>query len=172
MGLHYSRRSWNLEGNGKPRMIELQEADSLQNVKKIYPLLGEQVDHYWNEISAGLKECPGYYDLYTPEWTYIAVKTGRLQVWALSDGAIRGIVVTQICAFPRKRVFEIMAIYGIEMLQFFSEMQDVFMWFAEKNGCEEISAICRPGLQRLLKGFGAESRQIVLRRAVISQGAQ
>lgn len=141
-------------------------------IKKVFPLLGEQIDHYWPQIEEGLKECPWYWDFYDGEWTYIGLKTGRLQVWALSDGIIRGIVLTQILSFPRKRVFEIVAIYGVDMLEFFNEMQDVFMWFAKENKCDTIQAVCRPGLQRLLKGFGAESVQIVLRREVSVQGAQ
>lgn len=152
-------------------MIQVQE-ESLRNIKKVFPLLGEQIDWYWPQIVEGLKECPGFYDYFSPEWAYAGLKTGRLQVWALSDGAIRGIVITQFVEYPRQRVFEIIAIFGIDMLEFFSEMEDVFEQIARKNNCTMISAVCRPGLQRLLRNFKAETTKMVLRRAVSQKGEQ
>lgn len=152
-------------------MMNLQEED-LQSIKRIYLLQGEQIDFYWGEIIEGLKACPGYFDYYNAEWTWEQVKTGHLLVWALSDGAIRGIVLTRISLFPKQKVFEILALYGLEMLTFFAEMEDVFMKIAQSYGCETIRANCRPGLKRLLKNFHVEHESMVLSRRVPQIGEQ
>lgn len=153
-------------------MLDLEEISSGTPIKRVYLLSGEMLDYYWNDIIAGLKDCPGYFDYYTPEWTYEQVKTGHLLVWSLSDGSIRGIVLTRVLIFPKQRVFHILAIYGMDMLDFFSEMEDVFMKIAQDFQCQTISALCRPGLKRLLKNFRAEEESITLRREVPRIGVQ
>lgn len=149
-----------------------QELGTNAAIKKVFPLLGDQIDHYWPQVCGGLSDCPGWWDFYTPEWTYTSLKMGRLTLWALSDGAIRGIVLTQILEFPRQRVFEIVALFGIDMLYFFKEMEDVFEYIAQENKCGFIQAICRPGLQRMLKDFHPETTKMLLRRAVTYRGNQ
>lgn len=148
-------------------MTELQEeVEPSVGVKRLYLLSQEQIDHYWHDIIEGLKACPHYFEYFTPEWTYWEVKNGRLLVWALSDGVIRGIVMTRILEYPKQKVFSILALYGAEMLTFFNEMEDVFLKMAQRFGCQSISAQCRPGLKRLLKKFHAEHEAVVLYRSV------
>lgn len=138
-----------------------------RNAKNVYLLDGIQIDYYWGVISEGLKEVPNFYDYYTPEWAYQAAKTGQLQIWALSDGVIRAIVLTHIKALPRRRSFEILAAYGVGLLDFFKEMGDVFERVARQFDCDEISAICRPGLARELKKvFEAETEYVCLKHSV------
>src|SRR5215831_499091 len=129
----------------------LQKIESEDLGKRIFLLNSEQIDHYWPDIVHLLGTVPGYYDFFTPEWTYAKAKGGDLQVWALSDGAIRGIVVTQILVFPAQKAFEILGAAGNGLLEFFSEMEDVFEFIAEDSGCKTIIARCRPGFDRLLR---------------------
>ena len=148
-------------------MTELDTTEPrLRNIKNVYVLQDEQIDHYWPQIVELFNSVPEFWEYFTPEWTYQQVKMGLFQVWALSDGAIRGIVLTKILEYPRCRVFEIMALAGIEMLEFFEEMQDVFTRFAQVNGCTKFSAMVRPGLQRKLRGFGAASVMVILRKDI------
>ena len=135
-------------------------------MKNIYLLNEEQVDFYWHDICEGLKDCPGFYDYYSPEWVWEQIKSGHLLVWALSNGQIKGIVLTRILIFPKKRVFEILALYGIDMLEFFQEMEDTFMLIGKKYGCSCLSALARPGVQRKLTGFKVETTAMVLRREI------
>lgn len=143
---------------------ELQAGYS-RTLREVYVLQGAQIDFYWPQIVELFETVPGWWEYQTPAATYVQVKKGHYQVWALADSAIRAIVLTQILEFPRRRVFEIMAIGGIGTLEFFNETADVFERFARQNRCEEISAYCRPGLAHLLsRRFGAETRMVVLRK--------
>jgi len=119
--------------------------------KSVFLMNGDQIDDHWHNIALLMKECPGYYDYYTPEWTYERAKSGDLQLWAISDGAIRGIVVSQILVYPVQKVFEIIGAAGIGLLEFFDEMESVFEFIAADAGCSTIAARCRPGIARMLR---------------------
>jgi hypothetical protein len=119
--------------------------------KSVFLMNSEQIDTHWLNIQKLMESCPGYYDFYTPEWTYEAAKKGDIQLWAISDGSIRGIIVTQILVFPAQKVFEIIGAAGIALLDFFDEMEKVFEYIAADAGCKTIMARCRPGMERLLK---------------------
>ena len=128
----------------------LQEVEG-QVEKRVYLLNGEQIDHFWPDIVHLLGEVPGYYDFFTPEWTYAKAKSGDLQVWGLSDGTIRGIVVTQVLVFPAQKAFEILGAAGNGLLDFFDQMEDVFEFIAQDCECQTIIGRCRPGFERLLR---------------------
>jgi hypothetical protein len=128
--------------------------------RQVFLLNPEQIDHYWADILQCLASCPGYYEFYTPEWTYERAKSGDLQIWGLSDGVIRGIVISQIVNFPRQRVFEVLGAAGVELLNYFDEMEEIFEFIAEDSGCQTMQARVRPGIERLLK------KKKVLKRAV------
>jgi hypothetical protein len=146
--------------------VNLQEEPFLRSVRNVFLLQDDMVDFYWHDIIEGLKEVPGFFDFYDDKWVWEEIKRGGLLVWALSDGQIKGIVLTRVLVFPKQKVFEILAIYGIDMLVFFAEMEDTFMMVAQRLGCQTISALCRPALKRLLKGFHVEEQMVVLRRLV------
>lgn len=133
-----------------------------RTIKSVFPLLGDQIDYYWPHIKEGFSEVPHFYEYYSPEWIYTQLKMGLYQVWALSDGEIKGIVLTQLQALPRQNTMEILAIYGVDMLEFFDEMQDVFLRFAKANGCETLLARVRPGLARKLRKFHPKQEYIIL----------
>jgi hypothetical protein len=130
-------------------MLGVQEVEPRQ--KTVFLMNQEQIDEHWANIQILMASCPGYYDFYTPEWTYQAAKDGNIQLWAISDGAIRGIVVSQILVFPAQKVFEIIGAAGIGLLEFFDEMEKVFEFIAADAGCQTIMARCRPGVERLLR---------------------
>lgn len=153
--------------------MNLQENEtSATPVRQIYLLQGAQIDFYWVQIVELFNSVPEFWEYYSPEWTYEQVKTGRFQVWALSDGAIRGIVLTQLLEFPRKKVFEIMALAGLEMMEFLSELETVFTRFAQRFGATTLSAQVRPALQRKLRAFGAEAVTVVLRKDIPCAGLE
>lgn len=143
-------------------MMELEQGDLFRPLKSVYVLQGAQIDFYWDQIREGFGEVPQFYDFFTPEFVYEQIKMGRYQVWALSDGAIRGIVLTQILCFPKQNVFEILGAYGVDMLHFFFEMKDVFLRFARQNGCDTMTARCRPGLARKFRPFMPKQEFITL----------
>jgi hypothetical protein len=123
--------------------------------KKVFLLDDNQIDFYWPEIMRLLGEVPGYYDFFTPEWTYQKAKSHDIQVWGLSDGAIRGIIITQILCFPAQKCFEILGAAGNGLLDFLGEMEDVFDFIAADAGCSTMISRTRPGLEKLLRKHGA-----------------
>jgi hypothetical protein len=128
----------------------------VENVeKKVFLLDGQQIDFYWPEIMRLLGEVPGYYDFFTPEWTYQKAKSKDIQVWGLSDGQIRGIIVTQILIFPAQKAFEILGAAGNGLLEFMDQMEDVFEFIANDAGCTTMMTRTRPGFERLLRKRGA-----------------
>ena len=148
-------------------MAQVQEEESVIREKSVFLLNEEQVDHYWPEILALLGECPSYYQYFTPEWTYARAREGHLQIWALSDGQIRGIIVSQILVFPAQKVFEVLAAAGVGLLEYFDEMEEVFERIAADAGCHSIAARVRPGLERLLiRRKGAYKVAVTLSRPV------
>ena len=133
-------------------MIQIEELfTQVTKERQVFLLSGEQIDLHWVNIQKVLESCPGYYDLYTPEWSYQSAKSGDIQIWGLLDGEIRAIVVTQILLFPAQKVFEIVGAAGIGLLEFFDEMEKVFEFIAADAGCSTIMARCRPGIERLLR---------------------
>lgn len=132
----------------------LQRSESTGQNRRVFLLNSEQIDHFWPDVQQLLGSCPGYYELYTPEWTYQRAKSGDLQVWALSDGEIKGIVVSQIAVFPVQKVFEVLGAAGSGLLDFFDELEEIFDFIAADCGCGMISARVRPGIERLLRKKG------------------
>lgn len=132
--------------------------------KKVYLLDSDRLDHYWPEIEGLLASVPGFYDLYTPQWVYGQAKMGAYQIWALSDGAIRGIMITQIAVFPKAKVFDVLAAAGSRMLEFFDEADSTFEWIARDSECEFMRATFRPGLARKMKPRGDTIGVVMTRR--------
>lgn len=131
--------------------------------RKIYALDDDRIDYYWKDIERLLAKVPMLYDFYTSDWLYEHAKMGHLQVWALSDGQIKGIVITQICTFPKANLLQILAAAGDEMLKFVDEQEGMFDWVAREHGCAFVQAVCRPGLARKLKRRGVVSGVILTR---------
>ena len=119
--------------------------------KRIFLFSGEQIDQFWPDIVRLLGEVPGYYEFFTPEWTYAKAKSGDLQVWGLDDEGMRGIVVTQVLVFPAQKAFEVLGAAGSGLLEFFDQMDDVFEFIAKDCECQTIIMRCRPGVERLLR---------------------
>lgn len=144
----------------------------MAKVKEVYLLDDGRLDYYWPDIAELLTSVPGFSELFTADWAYRQAKMGHLQVWALADDKIRAIVLTQVLVFPRAKVFEILAAGGVGLLDFVSEMEDVFTRIAHNSGCSKIQARCRPGLQRKLRGLRLWNESIVLSKPIEITGDQ
>lgn len=133
-------------------MMEPQEIyeESKRASRQVFLMSQDQIDHYWPNILRILGEIPGYYEFFTPEWTYERVKTGAIQVWGFTDGMVQGVALTQILVFPATKAFEILGAGGPGMLDFIEEMDAVFDKIAREAKCSMLISRVRPGLARLL----------------------
>ena len=146
-------------------MTQVVEAPSIIP-KTVFLLDPKQIDQFWGDIIHILAEVPGYFDFFTAEWTYARAKSGDLQIWGLTDGQIRGFVVSQILVFPAQKAFEILGAGGPGTLHFMDEMEDVFEMIAEQAGCDNIIARIRPGLERILRKRNVIRHSVWVYRAV------
>lgn len=147
----------------------LQEEHMAQRVREIVLMNPEQIDFHWEGICEALAEVPNFYDFYDQAWAYHEAKMGTLQVWALSDGMIRGIVLTRMLVYPRQKVLEIMAMTGTAMLEYFETLEDVLERFAVAGECQTISCLTRPGIARKTRRHMGEVRAHVVFRPVRAQ---
>lgn len=133
-------------------MMEPQQIyeEQKQAARQVFLMSQDQINHYWPNILQILGEVPGYYEFFTPEWTYERAKSGALQVWGFTDGMVQGIALTQILVFPATKAFEILGAGGPGMLDFIEEMDAVFDKIARDSKCNMIVSRVRPGLARLL----------------------
>ena len=124
--------------------------------RKCYTLDDARIDYYWTEIEKLLREIPVFSDLYEPQDIYNLAKMGQFQIWALSDGEIRAIVVTTINVFPKAKVFQILGVSGERFLDLWDEADATFEWIARDAGCHYIKAIARKGFGRAKKSGEVE----------------
>ena len=89
-----------------------------------------------------------------------AVIEGKMQFWP----APRGCAVTEIIAFPQKKVLHIF-LAGGEMDQII-DMDSSAVEFAKMNGCTGMSIAGRKGWSRVLKDKGYEEAYTVLTKDI------
>lgn len=148
-------------------MLQIEEFSS--SVREIVLMNSAQIDWHWESICEALAEVPNFYDFYDQAWAYREAKMGLLQVWALSDGMIRGIVLTRMLVYPRQKVLEIMAMAGEGMLEYFETLEDVLERFAAAGECKTISCLTRPGIARKTRRHMGEVKASVVFRPVRAQ---
>lgn len=91
---------------------------------------------------------------YTPEEIIRGIKSGKFQLFRYH----KGIVVTQITGHNRLLVF---LLSGEDLDEWQEQATKDLRVFASRLGIQIIEAYCRPGLQKVLKGWRTE--QVVMR---------
>lgn len=87
----------------------------------------------------------------------------ELQVWLkIKDKQVVGVILTQILNFPRARECNVFMTSG-ELLEDWSESQDILLAWAAEQGCHYISALARKGVA---KTVGWDERTIYIARAI------
>ena len=110
----------------------------------------------WDEvvplIEAALKYSEGEV---IPEDLVQPLKTGKMQLWvAMSDGVIAA-MITEIVAYPRKRVLRVITIAGKDgrgMSRWYGFLPLV-EGFALSNNCSSLEAWTRKGMAKKLKDW-------------------
>ena len=79
-----------------------------------------------------------------------------MQLFAIIDTKAKcmlGALVTEIISYPRKRVFSLALIGGVEAERWIDCIHDLELW-AKDQGCEQVEVPGRIGWQRVLRGLG------------------
>jgi len=85
-----------------------------------------------------------------------AVEEGTMQLWP----APRGCIVTEVLAFPRKKVVNVFL--GGGELEQLVDMHDSIAEWGRQNGCNAATIAGRPGWQRVYKSRGWSPLHTVL----------
>jgi len=89
-----------------------------------------------------------------------AVSTGAMQIWP----AAKGVAITEIVNYPRKRVLHIFLAAG-EMDQL-TDMIDAAVNWGRSQGCTGLTMAGRLGWRRVLVKHGFQERLTVMERAI------
>lgn len=73
---------------------------------------------------------------------------------AFDDAVIKGAVVTNIVAYPRRKVLCMQFCGGVELAQWKDPMLQILQSFAFDAGCDGIEATARPGWAKIFKNDG------------------
>lgn len=134
---------------------------------RIYLLTTEQFVHYWPEIKQMLQRIPHYYEMTTEENVLEAALKGAMQFWALSDGEIQCILVTEIRVCPLGKVFRYIGATGQNFDMFDSILEESFERVALTLGCQRVEVVAtRRGWSKKLASMGFEFSHEVLSRDV------
>jgi hypothetical protein len=116
----------------------------------MYMLSWEQFSHYWGDIELNLKDTD-FHDFYTDEWLFNGVLNREIQVFVLSDGAIRIIFFTQVINYPKNRAIRCFWGYGCELEKFLAVANERLDDMARLMKADRVELVGRPGWFRYLR---------------------
>lgn len=130
----------------------------------------EQFLHYWPEILPNLKAVPYFLEYCTVEWVLEQTLKGHLQFWALSDGSVRGIIMTRVQVTPAQRVLQLTLAFGNDFEEYIELAETTLFRFAQMMECTRMELIGRKGWRRKLRRFNPDFCYEVLSKAVSTRG--
>lgn len=111
----------------------------------------EQVETHWPEIESVLSPAMGRRDSdFLPADILLGAKKGEFQIWIVYGEAISAVVVTEIIAYPSRKVCLVKMLAGREINAWLHLLDSVLIPWAKAAGCSVIRGYCRPGLKRFL----------------------
>jgi len=141
--------------------------------RALYHLNCEQVLGYWKDILPLLGRIPNYFESRTPEYVLERLCKGSLQCWALSNGAVQSIILTEVVTLPEEKVFRFVGCAGEEFEEFMPILEGGFDGVASTLGCKRFEVVAsRKGWSRFLKRLNSnfEFRYEILSRPVLGRG--
>ncbi len=77
--------------------------------------------------------------------------SGDLQIWRISNGDAKGIIVTKVLMHPALKELHILCMAGKNLVKIFEEAFEDILSVARKGECSKVSCfIMRPAMQKLL----------------------
>ena len=106
----------------------------------------------WEDVEKLLKKALD--DCYTSQDIYNGLTQDRFQLFiSWEKFKVESAVVTEIAAYPRKKICRYFLAGGKNMDNWVNPIQETIEKFAKKNGCQEIEVAGRKGWLKKLKGY-------------------
>jgi len=140
--------------------------------RTLYLLTCEQTLGYWKDILPLLHRIPHYFESTTQEYILERLCKGSLQCWALSDGEVHSVILTEINTLPAEKVFRFVGCSGDDFEEYMPILEGAFEKVATTLGCSRMEVVAsRKGWSRLLEKYNAnfEFRYEILSRPVTIQ---
>lgn len=90
------------------------------------------------------------------------IESGTYQFHAFG----KGFAITEILDFVEERVCIVHLVGGEDVKEWQTEAERKLIEFAKKHHCAAIEALCRPGMQRLVKRMGWKETRVEMRREI------
>lgn len=133
---------------------------------QVYLVAPHQLIDVWEKVKPLISAaCEHNNNRYNSEDYIKNIKVGRMQLWIALANEIKGIAITMIVNFPRKKccVIDVFTGSGLEELLEFLPL--IERWAIE-NGCKQMFAHTRIGLSRKLKSQGYHATHTVLEKDI------
>lgn len=116
----------------------------------------EYLDNCWKKVEGFVEKASEYtYGRYEPSDIYALVADYDNQLWAAFDGqAFKGVVVTNISTYPRKKMLCMQFCGGEDLSEWKDPMLGLLKKFAKDMNCDGIEAVARPGWAKIFKNDG------------------
>jgi hypothetical protein len=92
----------------------------------------------------------------------LALKEKRMQLWAIHDGGVKCVIVTQIVNYYKCKAVRVLTVTGIDHKEWLQLGFDTLMAWGKENGCSLMEMQGRKGWEKPLKQLGFEEPEILM----------
>jgi hypothetical protein len=91
-----------------------------------------------------------------------ALQEKRMQLWAIHDGEIKCVFVTQIVSYKTCKAVRVIAVTGTDHQEWLKLGFDTLVKWGQENGCSMMEMQGRKGWEKPLKKLGFEEPEILM----------
>jgi hypothetical protein len=132
----------------------------------IYLLSSAEVHFYWGNIVEGLGTSH-MLDFYSEETIFSRLLNGAMQCWALSNGEIELIIVSEVILYDKAKTLRFIGAFGRGIDRYLEVAETLFPRVARAMECIQYEVIGREGWGPKLKALGFKKRFTVFTRPLV-----
>jgi hypothetical protein len=122
---------------------------------------------YWDSVKDGLQASLDVdHNKYTLDDIKSALDAQHMQLWAIHDGTLRCVFVTQINNYPNRRILECLALNGKNPKQWISFLLENMYDYAKENQCDYMETGGRKGWEKMFKQNQWDNLRIKMSRRI------
>lgn len=125
---------------------------------KVALLPAEHIFNWWPKLRGFVSRAVEYsHGRYEPEDLLEGALDGKFSVWVAyvpDGGEIKGVVVTAVIEYPRKRCLDMTFMGGDDGFDWKEPMLEALQGWAKTNGCSALEASGRTALAKVFKDDG------------------